>query len=95
MTRLRQPHSPDEPPEHSPIDHHGYPQEFQFYDWEAVNLNTRNHKPDLSSDSDYFSTSTTYRAHDNYKGNYVFLVNSQRTNLFLIFNKSHKILEVI
>lgn len=72
----RQQHSPHEEPEHSPVDHHGlhgYPPEFQFYDWEAVNLNTRNHKPDLSSDSDYFSTSTTYRANDNYKGMFKFL----------------------
>ena len=36
-----------------------------FYDWDAVNSRLQ-HRPDLSSDSDYFSTST-YR--DNYRGN--------------------------
>ena len=45
---------------------HGH-EDIVFYDWDAVNINTRlQHRPDLSSDSDYFSTST-YR--DNYKGN--------------------------
>ena len=51
---------------HHPHEGHG---DIVFYDWDAVNMNSRlqhQHRPDLSSDSDYFSTST-YR--DNYKGN--------------------------
>ena len=56
---------PDSPHQHSPQGGGG---DIQFYDWEAVNMNTRHHKPDLSSDSDYFSTSTYRAANDNYKG---------------------------
>ena len=55
----------------SPQDYQHSPQggsDIQFYDWEAVNMNARHHKPDLSSDSDYFSTSTYRAANDNYKG---------------------------
>ena len=55
---------PDSPHQHSPQGGG----DIQFYDWEAVNMNTRHHKPDLSSDSDYFSTSTYRAANDNYKG---------------------------
>ena len=42
-----------------------YP-DFQLYDWDLVQTRQNNN---LSSDSDYFSSST-YRANDNYKGKY-------------------------
>ena len=48
-------------------DHEDAGGDIQFYDWDAVIVNTRQHCPDLSFNSDYFSTSTMCKA-ENYKG---------------------------
>ena len=77
--------------------HHGYPgdavndhedgRDIQFYDWDAVNMNTRQHRPDLSSDSDYFSTSTTYKA-ENYKGESELLLLPSHHNVWNIISST-------
>ena len=39
--------------------------DIQIYEWDGIK--NRTYRPDLSSDSDYFSSST-YRVNDNFKG---------------------------
>ena len=60
------------PPYPSPPSYSGPPAypDFQLYDWDlGLGHHRQSQNNNLSSDSDYFSSST-YRANDNYKGKY-------------------------